>query len=435
MKRIFIWSLFALILPAFGYSQSSAEKFSVDGIPVIMKHTVKEVLNVGVYYMGGVADYPKDEAGIANLALFATTECGTKEYTRDAFKNKADRYGIYLSGSSSYDYGNINLNCVDKYFPEGWSLLVEAVKHPVYGQNEFALLKEKILAGIKNSEADPDSKLEDMAMEHTFKGTAYETEPKGDTSSIPKLTATEVKDYYFQHLLNKNRMFIVVVGRISKKLISEKIHEAFGNIPSLPYTKPNYQAPDIAANSLNVQARKLATNYIMGFVNAPTMTSPDFVAGRLAMAAYSFDLFTEIRTKRNLSYAPYAYLVQRQMPYGLIYVSTTDPKASIQVMEDEIHKYKTKGFTDREFTDIRNLYITSNYMKNESTSAIASSYGLAEVLGNWKMADQFIDIVRKTTAQDMTNAFKKYVHGISWSYLGDPKAAETAKEVFETTVQ
>jgi zinc protease len=435
MKRISIWIITTLLFSSTTYSQVTTEKFTIDNIPVIMKHTAKDIIDVGVYYRGGVADFNISQAGIGNLALTATTECGTQKYSRDEFKNIADRYGISLGGFSTYDYGKINLNCITKYFDKGWDLLVEAVNHPVFNEKDLSILKEKVLSGIRNSEADPDSKLQEMAIEGTFKGTPYEIDPNGDTSSIPKLTAEMVKNFYYQKLLDKNKMFIVVVGKISKEAITEKIKEAFGDISSASYTPPVYHVPEIDSNSLNVQPRKLATNYIMGIVNAPSYTSKDFVANRLAMASYSDDLFTEIRTKRNLSYAPYAYTVQGQIPYSLMYVSTTDPKAAVQVMADEIKKFKTKGFTEKEFTNIRNLYITANYMKNESTSAIASSYGIAEVLGNWKMADEFIDLARKTTPAEMTAVFKKYVKGISWSYLGDPKAAEDAKSAFDTSVE
>ena len=172
----------------------------------------------------------------------------------------------------------------------------------------------------------------------------------------------------------------------------------------------------------------------MGVMNTPSFTSPDYVANRVAFATFSSNLFIEIRTKRNLSYAPYAYSVAQQMPYSLMYVSTTDPKASVEVMDNEIIRLKKDGFSQKEFSESKNLYITSNYMKEESTSALASSLGSAEILGDWKMSDEFIDKVQKLTPAEMTASFRKYIKGINWNYLGDEKAADAAKDAFDKKV-
>jgi len=430
MKYIICSILTGLILINTGAGQNEAQKFSVDGITVLMKPTIKDIINVSVYYRGGVADYSADKAGLADLAISATTQCGTKNYSKDSFKDKADKYGISISGFSTYDYGEINLNCISKYFDEGWSLLAAAVRNPIYNEKEFALLKQKAISRIKSQESDPDSKIEKMAVDNTFKGTVYETDPEGDTGTIKNITAEEAKDFYYKTLLNKNKIFIVIAGKISKADITARIKKAFGDMPSQPYQTPEYSTPEITVNSLHIEPRTLATNYILGVMNSPSYTSPDYVANRVAFATFSQNLFTEIRTKRNLSYAPYAYTVTNKMPYSLMYVSTTDPKASIEVMVNEIKRLKKDGFSKKEFTESKNLYITTNYMKEESTSALASSLGNAEILGDWKMSEEFINKVQKLTPADMTNSFSKYIKGINWNYLGDEKAADAAKEAF-----
>lgn len=436
MKR-FNSSFLIVLTMLISYSAigQKAEKFEVDGIHVIMKPTVKDIVNVSVYFKGGVTNYSAEKAGIENLALSATTECGTDLYPTSIFKDKADKYGIFLSGSSDYDYGKISLNCISKYFNQGWSLLSSAVKNPAFTEKDYELLKQKKLGEIKNMDSDPDNKLLQMGITSVFKGTPYATDPMGDTSTVNSISAKDAKDYYFNTLLNKNRMLIVVVGNVPKQDIINKIQKAFKELPSKPYTKYNYNTPQITSNSLNVVPRKLATNYIMGAVNAPLFTSDDYVANLLAIAAFSENLFTEIRTNRNLSYAPYATSSKLQMPYSYMYVSTTDPKASVEVMMDEINRLLSSGFSQKEFNGIRNLFITSTFMKEESTGRMAASLGNADILGNWKMDEEFVSKIRKTTPGDMTKAFKKYIHGINWNYLGDEKAAENAKAAFDMKVK
>ena len=205
-------------------------------------------------------------------------------------------------------------------------------------------------------------------------------------------------------------------------------------MPARPYKEQVYHTPVISANSLHIEPRTLATNYIIGVMNSSPFTSPDYVANKLAFVTFSSNLFIEVRTKRNLSYAPYSYDISGKMPYAIMYVSTTDPKASVEVMNNEIKRLKKEGFSQKEFTESKNMFVTANFMKEESTSSLASSIGRAEILGDWKMSEEFINKVLKVTPAEMTNSFKKYVKGVNWNYLGDEKAADAAKEAFDMKV-
>ena len=73
-------------------------------------------------------------------------------------------------------------------------------------------------------------------------------------------------------------------------------------------------------------------------------------------------------------------------------------------------------------------------MKEESTNKMAAALGLAEILGNWKMDEEFIGKIEKTTPADMTNVFKKYINGINWNYLGIEKQTDEAKDAFNLKV-
>src|SRR4051794_37066668 len=109
------------------FAQTEATSFNVGGLKVILRPTVKEVISVRMFYRGGVSNYSAADAGIEDLALSATTECGTKKYTKNAYKDLQDQYGIEIGGSSGYDFGTISMNCISKYFDQGWDLLTEAI--------------------------------------------------------------------------------------------------------------------------------------------------------------------------------------------------------------------------------------------------------------------------------------------------------------------
>ncbi|WP_423147254.1 M16 family metallopeptidase [Rubrolithibacter danxiaensis] len=430
MKRIVLYTLLSFLYIT-SFAQTATTSFEVDGIKVIWKPTTKDIIHVSMYYRGGVANYPAGKAGIENAALAAATECGTQKFNKDAFKDKADAFGILIGGSSSYDFGNISMNCISKYFNEGWSLFSDAITHPTFDEKEYGLLKERLVSGLKEREANPDDRVEQMALTSAFSGTPYAINPEGEDSTLSKISASDLKNYY-NSILNKKRMFLVVVGKISKEDLISKIKASFASLPSKAYSPVLYKVPQFTTGIVS-EERQLATNYIMGLFNAEKMNSEEYVPYRLGISLFSTRLFKEIRTKRNLSYAPYAYSATHLMPYGLMYVSTTDPKASVEVMVNELKKIKSQGFSADELQKAKSSFITSNYMKEESSSAIASSLGNAEVMGNWKLAEELPAKVTQTSLAQLQAAFKN-VTGIKWSYLGDTKLLAEASAVFNISL-
>lgn len=433
MRRITA-SLFLLYITFSGFAQTMATSFEVAGIKVILKPTHKQVINVGMYFRGGVTNYSAEQAGIEHLALAATTECGTKKYNKDIFKDREDAFGVEVTGSSGYDNGTISMNCISRFFDQGWNLFADAVANPVFEERELGMLKEKMISGLKQSESDPDDRIDQLTIKNAFTGTPYAIDPAGDEATLAKLSANDVKNYYFNQLLNKKRMFIVVVGKITKEEITKRIIASFASLPSKPFTAKNLTARNTAVAKTLIEPRTLATNYITASFNAPLVSSNDYLPYRLAISALSNRLFREIRTKRNLSYAPYAHSVNRLMPYAVMYVSTTDPKAAVEVMVNELSDLKENGFSEEELASGKSGFITNNYMKEESTGAISAALGSAEVLGDWKIADETAVRITKVTLDEMNSVLKKYIGTIRWSYLGDKKLADEASEAFKISL-
>ena len=87
-------------------------------------------------------------------------------------------------------------------------------------------------------------------------------------------------------------------------------------------------------------------------------------------------------------------------------------------MVDEIDKLRTEGYSEKELKDIKQTFLTGHYMGLETMASQAGNLGLAELKGNWKMAEEFANIVNDISLVDINQAFVKYSNAISWTYLG-----------------
>ena len=209
------------------------------------------------------------------------------------------------------------------------------------------------------------------------------------------------------------------MGNVSQEELTNLIKSTLAKLPQ-GATAAQEQRTILTEGKVFVEDRDIATNYIRGVMSAPYANSKDGVAMRIAMSILGDRYFTELRTKRSLSYAPAAFYAMSAInnPYSVIYIYTTNPEESMKVMVEEINKIKSEGFDEEELTDVKEVFLTSYYMTLETTSSQADVIGMSEIMGDWSQLDNFTDNVNSTTLKDINKVFDEYSKAIVWTYLG-----------------
>ena len=392
-------------------------EFDVNGLKVIHRPSTKDVISVRFFVEGGVGNYPENEAGIENLAFALAMDGGTKTLNKDVFSAKSDSMGTYFNASSDKDYGNLNMLCLKEYWDGSWNLFTDAIMNPAMPQDEFTLLQKKMISGARSADADPDSHLRDLVYEKAFPGQPYSVDPEGTEKTLGSLQLQQVADYY-RRIIGKKRCFLVVVGNVTDADLKAKVEASLAKLPE--GTEANVTpVPYKPKPGEYVENRDISTNYIMGTSSAPLRTSPENVSNSLAMSILYDRFFEELRTKRSLSYAPSA------RPFGGIrhrmnafYITTTDPKQSMEVMTQEIDSVKALGFKPEELKGKKLTYLTYHYMGQEQNADISMSLGVYEVMGDWHKSETFTKEVMNTSLADVNKVFKMYNNNINWVYLG-----------------
>jgi zinc protease len=415
--------IIALLFIGFAFSAKAQTEatttFEINGLKVIFHPTQKETVSIAMYFRGGVMNYSAEHAGIENLALSTATSCGTKNYRVNDYKELADEFGIDITGSSTTDYGVISMDCIAKYIDKGWGLFSDAVVNPVFEQTEFNNEKQRMLSRIHASESQPEALVEQVTFTTMFHQAPYSTLPLGTDSSLLHLNADSVKNYYFNSLLNKNRMFLVVVGKLTREELVQKINSTFATLVAKPYTAPIYQDIPLKGDHLVTVQRNMATNYISRVMNAPAMSNPDYPAFKLAVSVLSSYLHFKLRTEQALSYAPGATVKTLQIPYTSLYVSTTQPKKSVIGMLEAFNNIKAGQYNVNVLKDIKKGYQLESYRDQESATTLVHNLGVAEVLGDYRLDENFMANVNAVSASDVSRVFKKYLTGAIWVGIGD----------------
>lgn len=422
LLTIILLSAFALTAAA-QHPSTGASSFTVDDIKVIFRPTVKDVINVRVYFRGGVSNYTQKQAGIEKLALSTVVHGGTHKYPGFAFKDTAEYYQIDMGMSSSFDSGNIDMECVSKYFDKAWEMLTEAIMRPNFESAQVELLRAKLIAEAKQAAASPAGHTADLLEKNAFEGTPYETDPDGTPETLATFTPADLSSYY-QSILNKGQLFIVVAGNIDKQELANKVHASFAALPAKDYHQPEITAPVWNDHRVLSEQRQLPINYIAAIMNAPEVTSEDYPAFRIGTSILGSVLFMNVRQQMHLSYDPEAELTTHRIPYAHMSLSTSDPKRAISEMVRCLHFAQNITISDASLRHIVNSYIMGYYLQQESSAAITGSLGNAEILNSWVDQIQLPGKMAKVTPQQVQDALINYIKGLRWSYLGDDALAK-----------
>src|SRR5258706_1877160 len=279
MKNIF--SCILLLMAVTGRAQNNKTyDMMINGVKLIVIPSSNQIVQIDMIIKGGVQNYTADKAGIEKMAMTALTECGTQKDDKNSFKNKLDEVDARIYGFTGRDAAHFQLNCIKSDFETVWPLYVDALTIPGFDPKEFARIKEEAINNLREQESNPDGALQKMAMQTAFKGMDYAKFPAGTIENLRKFTPQQTKSY-FQSLLTRSRIFIVVVGDIPKDDLQKKMTTLLAKIPQgKPFVlKRSTYVPQ--ANSFVSQQKDVATNYVMGISSAPQANSKEFYPATL----------------------------------------------------------------------------------------------------------------------------------------------------------
>jgi zinc protease len=419
LKTLFVLLIiFSSVSPVF--SADDLKEIDVDGVKVIIKNTGKDVISARLFVTGGTANYPLEKQGIEGLTYNVVIKGGTLTMTKSDFLAAADKIGTQFGSNASLDYGEMNMLCLKESFNRSWELFTDAILNPAFNTDDFANKKEQFISYAKQNEADPDGKLEELALKTSFKGKNYEKSPGGTSESLSLLILDDIKAFYRENVCKK-RVFLVVAGNVDENDIIAKVRATLAKLPEGTPSNPEQYAK-LEQPSQDIVERKISTNYLSGIMSSIPWDSPDAVAMMVAMNIMYNKYFIELRSKRGLSYAPAAYLNGDAItnPYSVFYITTDKPKEALDVMVSIINDVRKNGFTDEELKTSKNTYLTRNFMRLETASNQSLNIGRWKLRGSVNSHDNFGSLINSVTVQDINRVFTSSTGSLKWTYLGDP---------------
>jgi len=403
----------------FAPDSAITEKFDVNGLTVILRrNTANEVVTANLYLLGGARQLTPQTAGIEAMVL-AASERGTKRFPGAAVRQRTARLGSRIGLEANDDWSAIGMYAIRPTFDSTWAIFADRIMAPTLDPAEVAIVRDQLLTVARERNTQPDDAATQLADSLLYINHPNALSPTGSPESIESLTAAQLKQYHTQQFVT-SRMLLVVVGNVDRAQVERLVSTTLATMPKGSYKWSPPPPVTTTGRALAIDNRPLPTNYLLGYAPGPSATDPDYTALRVATAVLSGRLFTEVRSRRNLSYAVEAPFVERANAVGGLYVTTVDPNQVLRLMRQELTTLQTESVDPVGLKRLEQQFITEYYLKNETNGDQANVLARAELYqGDFRAADRFMAGLRRVTPEDVRRVAQKYLKDFRFAYVGD----------------
>jgi len=404
---------------------SLVTEFEINGLKVLMKRREGSLtVAAGLFIRGGASNINSTNAGIESLMLSAATEA-TAGFPRENMRSALSRMGTVIGSSSNNDYSVLSLGCTRLHFDKSWQIFTDVILRPSFTREDVSLVQDRMIVSLSDDTDNPDVYLQKLQERVAYAGHPYLNNTNGTPETVAKLTPDDLRRYH-DKIFETSRLLLVIVGDLNPAEVKSLVASSIGKLPRGNYKPEPIPALAFDKSTVEVTPRELPTNYIQGLFTAPSLTSPDIYAMRIASSMLRDRVFEEVRVKRNLSYAPDAFLRTQAANVGGLYVTAVDANQSIRVMLSEIARLQNEPVGGDDIQGVVAQYLTNYYLGQETNAAQAGELAQYELIGgNWRNSVDVLEKLMAVTPADVQRVSQKYMRNIRFVVLGNPKSVDT----------
>jgi len=355
--------------------------------------------------------------------LSVATEA-SQNFPRATMRRELSRMGTVIGSSSNNDYSVLSLGCTRNYFDRSWQIFTDVALRPSFTNEDVSLVQKRMVVSLSDDTDTPDVYMQRLHERVAYAAHQYLNSTGETTETIAKFTPDDLRKYHAR-MMETSRLLLVIVGDLNPTEVRDLVAASFGKLPRGAYKSEDVPQLTFDKSTVEVTPRELPTNYVQGLFTAPSLTSPDIYAMRIASSLLRDRVFEEVRVKRNLSYAPDAFLRTQAANVGGLYVTAIDANQSIRVMLNEISRLQNEAVSADDIHAVIAQYLTTYYLGQETNAAQAGELAQYELIGGgWRNSVDFLEKLSAVTPADIQRVSQKYMRNIRFVVLGNPQSVD-----------
>jgi len=358
-----------------------------------------ETVSLGAWVEVGTRDEGADINGISHLLEHMAFK-GTQRRDAKAIAEEIENVGGHLNAYTTRESTAYYAKIMKEDMPLAVDIIADILQHSVMDSTELSREQDVIVQEINQSFDTPDDVVFDYFQETAFPDQALGRPVLGTADLVRAMTPDTLLGYIGKHY-SATGMVFAAAGNLDHQRLVDLAEDAFDSLPE-PTNGGHEQARYVGGDSH--QTRDLEQAHVLVGLEGMAFDDPDFYAASVMSTVLgggmSSRLFQEIREKRGMAYAIYAYL-QCYTDGGLFGVYAGTDKSQVEELVPLIFaqiKEISGGLLDTEIARARAQIKAGILMSLESTSS--RSEQLARQMMVFKKPLSIEDTIAKVEAVD-----------------------------------
>jgi len=321
-------------------------------------------------------DNPK-KVGVASFTASMMTE-GTKNRTPEELEEVIDELGATIRLSASNQAITVSGNTLARNYEKVMELVKEILLEPRWDEEEFEILKQRILNNIRQRSANPG-----VIASNVFNKLLYgrdhilSNSVSGTISSVESITLDDLKEYY-NNYFSPSVAVMHIVGDVDQGRVTASVTGLADRWQGRKIVFPEYSLPEgldkttiFFVDVPDAKQSVIRTGYL-----ALNRMDPDFYPATVSNyklgGGFTSRLNQILRERRGYTYGVGAGFAGSDIP-GPYQVSTSVRSnvtlESLEIINDQLTNYGS-SFTETDLEDTRNFLVKSNARAFETRGAL-----------------------------------------------------------------
>ena len=376
------------------------------------------IVDVSTSFRAGSAQDTAEKSGVAGITQYLMT-LGAGGLNEEQISNQMADIGAQLGGSADEDMSIFKLRTLSSAVEQEKALKIYTtiLQKPDFPANVLDREKQRILAGLKEAETQPDSISDSAFKKAIFGNHPYGLEESGEVATVEKITVDDLKAFYAKNYGAKNAVIALIgdMTRAQAGAIAERISSGLSNAakinPPADVVKPTKPIETRIAHPAT------QAHILLGYPGIKRGDS-DFYAlyvGNYILGGGGFvsRLTEEVREKRGLVYSVYSYFMPMSAVGAFqIGLQTKKEQAdeALKLVRETTDNFIKGGITEAELKAAKQNIVGGFPMRIDSNAKILDYLG---VIGFYKLPltylDEFNTNISKVTTVQVKDAFSRRI--------------------------
>jgi zinc protease len=417
------------------------KKVLPNGLTVLLKEDHSNpVVAINVWFGVGSVNETEEQGGLAHFQEHMVFK-GTERHGVGDIAKIIKSAGGNLNAGTSYSYTMYYVVLPSKAFSLGLDIQADAMMNSTFDPEEFKKERLVVMEEARMYDDTPDSYMFYRTMELGYEVHNYRRPIAGRTEVVEKFTRDQLLDFYKTYYRPANAV-LVVVGDVKPDAAFAEIEKVYGHwkngsvdVNESP-TEPPQKALRFTAMRGTIDHGYLG----LGF-HVPSILDKDYPAlemlSTLLGTGRSSRLYRRVVEDKHLATTISASLLAEKWPgFFMVFASTPNDKwdEAFDVIVTELGRFQREPVAEEELLKARRQIEKSMYGDLETVEGQASNLGYYELLGDYALAEQHREAIRRVTPEQLMTVARKYFapqNSSVVSYLpkGDAIEEPTREEV------